>query len=162
MVSPAIRLARPRDAHEVAVMSRCLIEVGLRGWAWHPARVARAMRFRDGCVIVAEVRQRIAGFAIMEFGDTSAHLSLLAVKHSEQRRGIGRSMMDWLEESALTAGIRTVTLELRLNNFGARCFYGMLGYKETAQVPGYYRGIETAVRMTRDIRRAVPKPNRIS
>lgn len=153
-----IRLATPADAYEIAVMSRCQIEVGLRGWAWHPARVTKAIRFRDSCVIVAELRSRLAGFAIMEFAETTAHLSLLAVKPSLQRGGIGRALMDWLEESALTAGIRTITMEMRSNNSGARCFYRMLGYNETEHVPGYYRGVETAVRMSRDIRRAVPNP----
>jgi ribosomal protein S18 acetylase RimI-like enzyme len=65
-------------------------------------------------------------------------------------------MLDWLEETALTAGIDTVNLELRANNFAARCFYRILGFSEAAYIPGYYRGIETALRMTRDIRREVP------
>jgi ribosomal protein S18 acetylase RimI-like enzyme len=71
-----------------------------------------------------------------------------------QRRGIGRRMMTWLEESALTAGITTVALELRQNNEAARSFYRALGYSDVACIPGYYRGVETALRMERDIRRA--------
>jgi ribosomal protein S18 acetylase RimI-like enzyme len=156
MSEPLFRLAVPADAYEVAVMSRYLIEVGLRGWAWHPQRVVKAIRSRDTDVLVAEVRGNLVGFAIMEFGDTKAHLSLVAVKPSHQRCGIGRKMMQWLEEAALTAGISTVALELRANNFGARCFYKMIGYKETGYIPGYYRNIETAVRMSRDIRRVIP------
>ena len=38
MVQPTFRLANPADAYEMAVMSRYLVEVGLRGWsseAWH-------------------------------------------------------------------------------------------------------------------------------
>jgi ribosomal-protein-alanine N-acetyltransferase len=105
---------------------------------------------------VADVGQHLVGFAIMEFGDTSAHLSLFAVKPSHQRCGIGKQMSAWLEEAALVAGINSVNLELRVNNFAARTFYRVLGYKETALIPGYYRGIETAVKMTRDIRRVVP------
>jgi ribosomal-protein-alanine N-acetyltransferase len=160
MNSPVIRLARPADAYEIAVMSRYLVEVGLRGWTWHPDRVAKAIRARDTTVVVATAATHIVAFAIMEFGDTNAHLSLLAVKPSHQRCGIGRRLMDWLEESALTAGIATIKLELRANNFGARCFYRILGYRETAYVSGYYRGVETAVKMSRDIRREIPNPIR--
>lgn len=156
MKEPVFRLGNPTDAYEIAVMSRYLIEVGLRGWSWHPERVAKAIRARDTDVLIAEINGNLAGFAIMEFGDAKAHLSLLAVKPSHQRCGIGRRMMDWLEEAALTAGISTVTLELRANNFGARCFYKMLGFKETTCLPGYYRNVETAVRMSRDIRRVIP------
>ena len=151
-----LRLATPADAYEIAVMSRYLIEVGLRGWTWPPERVAKAIKARDTNVVVADVRQNLVAFAIMDFGDTSGHLSLLAVKPSHQRCGIGKQMMAWLEDAALTAGITTVSLELRSNNFAARTFYRMLGYKEMSYIPGYYRGVETAVKMSRDIRRSVP------
>lgn len=160
MVHPNLRLATPADAYEIAVMSRYLIEIGLRGWSWPPERVASAIRARDTNVLVAEIKDHLVGFAVTDFGDTAAHLSLLAVKPSHQRCGIGRQMMDWLEEVALTAGITTIHLELRVNNFAARTFYRTLGYKEVSYLPGYYRGLETAVKMSRDIRRSIS--NRIS
>ena len=160
MTASVFRLAQPADAYEIAVMSRYLIEVGLRGWTWHPDRVGKAIRARDTNVVVATVATHVVAFAIMEFGDTSAHLSLLAVKPTHQRCGLGRRLMDWLEEAAVTAGITSIKLELRSNNFGARCFYRMLGYRETAYVSGYYRGVETAVKMSRDIRREIPNPIR--
>lgn len=158
MPAPVYRLGVPADAYEIAVMSRYLIEVGLRGWSWPPDRVAKAIKARETCVLVADVKQHLVGFAIMEFADTSAHLSLFAVKPSHQRCGIGRHMIAWLEDSALVAGITTISLELRVNNFAARTFYRVLGYKEGSYIPGYYRGIETAVKMTRDIRKVIPKP----
>ena len=156
MSVPLYRLGLPSDAYEIAVMSRYLIEVGLRGWTWPPERVAKAIKARDTNVVVAEVRRHVVGFAIMDFGDTSAHLSLLAVKPTHQRCGVGRRLMAWLEEAALTAGIGTISLELRSNNFAARAFYRILGYQELSYIPGYYRGMETAVKMGRDIRRGVP------
>ncbi|MGQ0524602.1 MAG: GNAT family N-acetyltransferase [Betaproteobacteria bacterium] len=161
MSQPVFRLATVADAYEIAVMSRYLVEVGLRGWSWHPERVAKAVRARDTSVVVAEVERNFVGFAIMEFGDIKAHLSLLAVKPSHQRCSIGRQLVEWLEEAALVAGITTINLELRTNNFGARCFYRMMGFKETAYIPGYYRGVETAVKMSRDIRRAIPQADRL-
>ena len=156
MVQPTFRLALPGDAYEIAVMSRYLVEVGLRGWSWPPERVTKAIRSKSTLVLVSEVQSHLVGFAIVEFGDVQAHLSLLAVKPSHHRCGIGRSLIDWIEESALTAGITTVTLELRANNYGARAFYRLIGFEEGAYIPGYYRGVETALRMSRDIRRHVP------
>ena len=156
MPAPLFRLAVPADAYEIAVMSRYLIEVGLRGWNWPPERVAKAIRAPEINVLVADVKRHLVGFGIMDFGDTAAHLSLLAVKPSYQRCGIGKRMMAWLEEAALTAGITTVNLELRSNNFAARIFYRALGYQEVSYIPGYYRGVETALKMARDIRRVVP------
>jgi ribosomal protein S18 acetylase RimI-like enzyme len=149
MAAPIIRLARDTDAHAIAVMSRCLIEVGLRGWSWDPLRVASAIHNRNTCVIVAQVDHNIAGFAIAEFGDTCMHLSLLAVAAPHQRSGIGRALVAWLEESALTAGITEMQLELRANNRGARFFYQTLGFEFARAVPGYYRGEETAFKLHR-------------
>ncbi len=144
-----LRLARGRDIQQIAVMSRCLIEVGLRGWTWHPTRIARALRGRETCVLVAEVEGRFAGFAITEFGDARAHLSLFAVQPAHQRRGIGMAMIEWIMESVLIAGITQIDVEMRSNNFAARCFYEALGFLPTGQLAGYYQNIETAVHMQR-------------
>jgi ribosomal-protein-alanine N-acetyltransferase len=160
MSGSTLRLANFADAQSIALMSRELIETGLGGWSWEPKRVARAIQAKDTVVVVATARDHLNGFAIMNFGDEQAHLSLLAVAASHQRCGIGRQLIAWLEESALIAGIHTFNLELRANNFAARDFYRALGFTEAAYIPGYYRGVETALRMSRDIRRQIP--NRIS
>ena len=89
----------------------------------------------------------------MYFGDEHAHLNLLAVRAAYQRSGVGRHLVEWLEESALAAGIGAIRLELRASNRGARRFYERLGFAEIGRVPEYYGGVETAVRMARDIRR---------
>lgn len=96
--------------------------------------------------------KRLAGFSIMQFGDERAHLSLFAVRPDYQRQGVGRRMLEWLTESALTACIPSTRLELRETNLGAHRLYLRQGFTETAHVPSYYRGAETAVRMQRGIR----------
>lgn len=146
-----LRLAGEDDARVIATLSRELIESGL-GWSWTPSRVLRAIRDPDTLTLVACDGPLIIGFAIMQFATDRAHLSLLAVRKLQQRRGVGRRMVEWLEASARIAGIARVHLELRVNNHAARAFYADIGFAETAQVPGYYRGVETAVRMVRVLR----------
>lgn len=150
-----IRLARPTDAQRMARLSRDLIETGL-GWSWTPKRVLGSLQRQDTCSIVAEVADPVAGFAIMEFLDEHAHLSLLAIDPLHQRQGIGRSLVEWLETSARTAGIGIVYVEARVGNQAARDFYRMLGYREMFLMPGYYRGREAAIRLGHDLRKAVP------
>ena len=83
------------------------------------------------------------------------------MKPSHQRCGIGRALARRGSRSRRsTAGITTITLELRANNYGARAFYRLLGFQEGAYIPGYYRGVETALRMSRDIRRHIPAAQR--
>jgi ribosomal-protein-alanine N-acetyltransferase len=155
MRTPELRLAVLPDATPIALMSRTLIEDGLPGWAWDPQRVTRAIRARETVVVVAAERHAIHGFAIMDFGDEHAHLSLFAVLPDQQRRGLGSRLLAWLEASALVAGIGTINLELRESNRAARDFYAARGFTESAYLPGYYQRRESALRMSRDIRRRV-------
>src|SRR5689334_4964725 len=99
-----IRLADPRDAQAIALMSRDFIEAGL-GWKYDAARVLRAIRDPETLAVVAcegssnSSKGRggaIAGFAIMEFGDERAHLVLLAVRPSHRRMGIGQRLLEWM------------------------------------------------------------------
>ena len=154
--SITLRLATLRDAQQISFMSRDLIETGL-GWTWTPERVAKSIRDRDTVVLVGSALGRVAAFAIMHFGDEQAHLSLLAVRPLYQRSSVGRDMVAWLDKSLRVAGIFTVYLELRETNRGARDFYRSLGFREIGIVPGYYRGREGAVQMTRDLRTPVPR-----
>ena len=144
-------LASTRDAAAIACLSRRVIEAGLPA-AWPADRVLCHIKRTDSVVVTARVHGLMAGFAIMQFGDSHAHLNLLAVETTHQRRGLGRQLMNWLHESALIAGTFDVGLELRANNTGARRFYESLNYRAGDLIRGYYQGIEDALRMTCDLR----------
>ena len=144
-------LAAESDALGIARMSRDLIETGL-GWSWTAARVLRSIRDPETLVLVAREGRSIIGFAIMDFGEEAAHLALLAIDPSHRRRGIGRDLFDWLKESALTAGIAVIKLELRAGNEEAQHFYRCLGFEEVGWTVGYYRRRETALRMALRLR----------
>lgn len=146
-----IRLAVPDDARRVAVMSRDSIEVGL-GWRWTSERILNCLHDRDTNVVVAEQDGELAGFAIMEYGDDTAHLLLLAVREEARRQGIGSTLVSWLEMTALTAGIEKIFLEARTRNEEARAFYCGLGFREIKLIRGFYRGREDGVRMVKNLR----------
>ncbi|MCB1692745.1 MAG: GNAT family N-acetyltransferase [Pseudomonadales bacterium] len=145
-----IELARPTDALTLGQMSRDLVESGL-GWSWKPSRILSMIQHPDVVVIVARTRFGVAGFAIMEFHETRAHLNLLAVKPTQRRAGIGRALVAWLEESARIAGIEGIYLEVRVGNNDAQAFYKSLGFTEGKVVKGYYRGRESAMTMLREL-----------
>jgi ribosomal-protein-alanine N-acetyltransferase len=147
----ALVLASVGDAQAIAGMSRDLIEAGL-GWDYRRERVAQMIGDPETVAVIAREVPRIAGFAIMKFGDDRAHLALLAVRPSHQRRGLARRMLDWLVASAQAAGVATVHVELRETNVAALGLYRSVGFDETLRVPGYYRGREAAIRMIRVLR----------
>ncbi len=131
----------------MAEMSRVLIEAGL-GWRYTPPRMAALIGDPETVALVACDGTRIQGFAVMHFGDMHAHLALLCVQPTQQQRGIGRRLHEWLIESARVAGIASIRLELRADNAAALSFYRRLGFTETQLVPGYYDGQVAARRMT--------------
>ena len=146
IATPSIRLATSQDAVTIAEMSRDFIEYGL-GWSWTPVRVLAAVRDRDTNIAVLGEGGAIDGFGIMQYGDETAHLSLLAVAPQRQRRGLGSQLIAWLEQPARVAGIARVRLEARADNPAALEFYRRQGYREMGTVHGYYRGTMDAVRL---------------
>jgi len=87
----------------------------------------------------------------MEFLDDRAHLALFAVEPGYQGRGIGRSLLEWLEATARTAGTFLIHLEVRAGNVPARRFYLRAGFTESGTRRGYYDGREDAIRMARNL-----------
>lgn len=143
---PSVRLATPGDARAIAELSRDFIEHGL-GWGYTPNRILKAIRSRTTNVAVAGEHTHLFAAGIMEYAETTAHLVLLGVQPEWRRRGLGRLILLWLEECALTAGLERVDVETRADNPGAVDFYLAQGYEVCGRVPGYYRGVVDAVRL---------------
>ena len=148
-----LELARVADAPRLAAMSHDYVESGLKP-AWSASRITWHIRHPESIVLTARVADGVGGFAIMRYADDVAHLNLLAVDPPHRRRGVARRLMTWLEETAFTAGTFIIGLELRATNESAFAFYAALGYRELGRVPGYYQGVEPAIRMARDVRTA--------
>ena len=136
-------------------MSRDLIETGLK-WSWTAERVHRTLCHPEVMSVMAceggNEGDRIVGFAITQFGEEHAHLSLFAVEPAHQRMGIGRRLLDWTVETAYAAGVAVIHLETRASNHAARRFYRNRGFQENAYIPGYYGGREMALKMLRELR----------
>lgn len=169
------RLARKSDLATIGVLSRDFIERGL-GWSWTPERLKKSYLNRDTNILVAcapslesgpsgkvkrqlpiQQKQCVVGFGIMHYGATEANLNLLAVIPQYRRLGVGKFMVQWLEKSALTAGIDVVYLQCRQGNDSAQQFYWKLGYRTLRNLPKYYSARESAVLMGHDL--LVPAQN---
>jgi ribosomal-protein-alanine N-acetyltransferase len=146
-IAPAISA----DADAISSMSARLIEAGLPQ-SWTVWRVGKFIRSKNSMVLTARVEGVLVGFAIMHFKDDEAHLNLLAVEPGYRRAGIGRSLLCWLEESAVVAGIFLISLEVRADNSEALKFYADLGYQETGLIPRYYDDRFDAALLARDLR----------
>lgn len=150
IAATGIGLAFPSDAHAIAMMSRDQIEQGLR-WSWSAARVRNAIADRETNVIVARQGSAIVGFALMKYGDEVAHLLLLGVAPRQRRKGIATALLGWLEATLRIAGVAMVQVEVRESNAVARAFYAARGYEQVGATRGYYQGIETALRLVKEL-----------
>jgi ribosomal-protein-alanine N-acetyltransferase len=144
------RLARFSEAKSIAAMSRDFIENGL-GWSWTAERILAGIRSKDTNVVVAVMDDVLLGFGIMEYRREEACLNLLATMPQYRRQGLGKQLVRWLEKSAITAGITVAYLQCRAGCMDVQKFYEKLGYKKLKTLPGYYRGVESAVLMGRDL-----------
>ncbi len=154
MVTAGIRLARAVDAPAIAEMSRQYIEHGL-GWSWTPTRIAAAIRDQSTNVAIIRPSDAVIGFAIMHYGEHTAHLALLAVHPAQRQRGIATDLLAWLEKCADTAGIERIRVEARSDNPAAIAFYQKHGYTQVERLANYYRGMLDAVRFEKAIRAPV-------
>jgi len=131
-------------------MSREFIEHGLP-WSWTGERVRHAIADRSSNVVLAAGRGGVLGFGIMHYGETHAHLALLAVQPAYRRQGWGGRLLNWLLEPASTLGLLRVLVEARADNPRAISFYERHGFARRAIVAGYYRGAIDAVRLERTL-----------
>jgi [ribosomal protein S18]-alanine N-acetyltransferase len=145
-----LRLAQVQDAGAMASMSRALIEVGL-GWRYTAPRMNALIHDAETVALVACDGPHVEAFAVMRFGDETAHLILLCVRPRRQRQGVGRRLIAWLVESARVAGMASIQVELRAGNAPASAFYRRLGFVETELLAGYYAGEFAARRMVRTL-----------
>ena len=150
IISKELGLAIPSDAPILARMSREYIEHGI-GWRWRTPAILAMINEPETVVLcarcVTELGIVIGGFGIMQYSIGTAHLNLLAVKPSMQRKGLGRDILRWLEKTAVIADTHRIDLEVRATNTGARCFYRDQGYAEGKFLPQYYNASEAAFRM---------------
>ena len=83
--------------------------------------------------------QQPVGFALSRTIAVEAELLLLAVAPGQQRRGIGRLLLEQFVDRACAAGARRVHLEVRDGNPAIE-MYRLAGFKPAGRRPNYYRG----------------------
>jgi len=80
----------------------------------------------------------IAGFAIYWLVEGEVHLINFAVRPDLRRRGIGRSMMEYILADGAAARARIATLEVRTGNEAAIALYRGFGFAPVSVRPKYY------------------------
>ena len=139
-----LREATELDAEIVASILRAAFE-GYRGRIEPPsgAHAATAATVREkmkrACVILALAGEEAAGCIFCQPGEGHLYFSRLAVLPAHRRQGLGRALIEQVEERARAMRLPRVRLGVRIVLDRQRAYYERLGYHvvESASHPGH-------------------------
>jgi len=105
--------------------------------------------------IVAEDADDLAGFAIAQqtvlHKSQGGHIITIDVAPAFRRRGIGRLLMEQIEDRMRSAGAGWLRLEVAENNSAASEFYRGLGFAAIGWIPDYYLDSVDAIVMQKTL-----------
>ena len=121
-----IREFRVADEQAViALWQRCDL---IRPWNNPHKDISRKLEVRADLFLVGLIDQTIVATVMAGYEGHRGWINYLAVAPEEQRRGLGRKMMDAAEHRLRVAGCPKINLQIRSDNRGAIAFYSALGY----------------------------------
>lgn len=80
----------------------------------------------------------VAGYCVLMIAAGEAHLLNLSIALPLQRRGLGSALLRLAIGRAQECGAKTIYLEVRVSNHGARALYAGHGFAEIGVRRGYY------------------------
>ena len=101
--------------------------------------VSEVTRNDNAIYLVAEVGERIVGYAGIWIILDEGHITNIAVDPAFQRQGIGHGLMDVLTTAAVKRGVIAMTLEVRVSNSSAQALYAKLGFVPNGIRKEYYQ-----------------------
>lgn len=138
MATPTIRWATRNDIEPVSgLLEEYHRQEGLRGHSKERVRAVLEDLFElpmRGRVLVGEDEQGIVSYALVvrrpsfELASDVAVIDEIFVKGRARERGLGRRMINFVEEWAQTEGLPAMTLEVSIANVNAREFYRSVGF----------------------------------
>jgi [ribosomal protein S18]-alanine N-acetyltransferase len=94
----------------------------------------------------------LAGYVVALVVGPDAEIADLAVAPSSRRRGVGQALMERAASELARRGVRSLYLEVRESNVGARTLYEANGFRPVGRRRGYYRQpVEDALLLKREI-----------
>ena len=133
----AARFAAMTEAELPEVMA---IERAIYAHPWTAGNFADSMRAGYQCVTLRNAGA-LEGYFVLIVAAGEAHLLNLSVAAALHRRGRGARMLAEIFARAAAGGARSVFLEVRPSNAGARALYERQGFRRIAVRKGYYPGV---------------------
>jgi ribosomal-protein-alanine N-acetyltransferase len=129
-----IRWMIRRDMAEVLEIERQTFE-----FPWADDDFIRCLRQRNAIGMVAELRERVAGYMVYELHKQRLHLLNLAVDPCARRLGVARQMIAKLAGKLSSDRRSRIMLEVRETNLAAQLFFRAIGFRAVSTLRGFYR-----------------------
>ena len=106
--------------------------------------------------VVAETEAKaIAGFCTgrlhVRESRLSGHIITIDVLPDARRHGVGRRLLQAVEEHFRAKAVISIRLEVAVDNQPAQTFYQAMGYASIGIIPGYYAGRLDAIVMEKQL-----------
>ena len=143
--SPGIAVDEPIELEITPMRRRHLrgvmaIERAVYPRPWSPNLFLSEMsELRNRSYLVAKMGREVVGYGgIMAFGE-EAHVTTIAVAPDHQRRKIGTRILYELVQESIRMGARSLSLEVRVSNWGAQRLYSQFGFRPVGIRKNYYQ-----------------------
>lgn len=143
-----------RDMTEADLDAVLAIERAVHAHPWTLGNFSDALRSKYLCKIYETEARELVGYAVMMLAVDEAELLDIAIAASQQRKGLGRKLLDELLALARRHAMRRMLLEVRASNAPALALYRSMGFSDIGLRRDYYpagRGREDAILMGRGL-----------
>ena len=122
-----IRPYLPEDENAVVELwRRCNL---VRSWNNPRSDIERKLKVNPELFLVGIIENQIVSTVIGGYEGHRGWINYLAVDPAYQRRGLGRLIMETVEERIRAMGCPKINLQIRTDNLVATKFYESIGYK---------------------------------
>jgi GNAT superfamily N-acetyltransferase len=131
-VHPQIRFASVDDAETLGALNAQLIrDEGHRNSMTVPQLVERMTRWLQGEyeAVVVEEGSTVIGYAMFRRDADYVYLRQIFVRTENRRRGIGRSLVQWLAANAWQ-NVPRVRIDVLVGNDAGRQFWTSIGFRD--------------------------------
>ncbi|WP_328855588.1 ribosomal protein S18-alanine N-acetyltransferase [Microbispora hainanensis] len=101
--------------------------------------------------VVAELGDRVVGYAGLAAAGDQADVQTIAVLADHRRAGVGTALMNELLTEAARRGAVSVFLEVRADNPPAQAMYERFGFRRLGLRRSYYEDGTDAITMVKDL-----------
>ena len=120
--------------------------------AWTAKGIQDTYNQSQAFVMAAELEDKLAGYCIVYFVLDEGEIARIAVDNGFRRQGVGRKLLEQVENACKEKGITHLMLDVRESNESARAFYKSLGFEEDGLRRCFYEmPKENAVLMSKQV-----------